>query len=420
MAVIGATGLEPVNVLGAYTQGMELGRMNRLVQQQQMAQMEAARQEAELRNYLSSADLSSPEVQNQLLRFGPQGAEMAKNLATMGTQRSQAAKADYEAQSQRLKDMYNLVTSAVDEPSYARVRGMAANMGLDVAQIPEQYDPAFVEQAKNAVLTASERLDAELKRDTTAVQRRQVALAERKQSFEERTANAGMSGMVKPPELQKGERWNPEAGRVEAVEGSDIYIKQSGKHNKDYTALNAINTQRSLATSKIDRLLDPKNTDSFNNLFGGYGAYASRELSGKTANLRSDLESLKNNLKAAGKKIIAGAGPGAIGQITEREWPILEGMIAELRPTMTEEGAREKLQEIRTFLDGLAVQAADEYDTTWGRTQYAKAPKGAAEPSAAPAAPAAAPVKVNSKAELDKLPSGSLYVGPDGKTRRKP
>jgi hypothetical protein len=167
-------------------------------------------------------------------------------------------------------------------------------------------------------------------------------------------------------------------------------------------------------------LLDPANTDSFNNLFGGYGAYASRELSGKTANLRSDLESLKNNLKAAGKKIIAGAGPGAIGQITEREWPILEGMIAELRPTMTEEGAREKLQEIRTFLDGLAVQAADEYDTTWGRTQYGKAPKGAVEPSAAPAAPTAAPVKVNSKAELDKLPSGSLYVGPDGKTRRKP
>ena len=86
MAVIGATQLEPVNVLGSYVQGMELGRANRLAQQQQMAQMEAARQEAELRNYLSSADLSSPEVQNQLLRFGPQGAEMAKSLATMGTQ----------------------------------------------------------------------------------------------------------------------------------------------------------------------------------------------------------------------------------------------------------------------------------------------------------------------------------------------
>jgi hypothetical protein len=185
MPVIGATQLEPVNILGSYVQGMELGRANRLAQQQQAAQMEAARQEAELRNYLSSADLSSPEVQNQLLRFGPQGAEMAKNLATMGTQRSQADKANYEAQSQRLKDMYNLVTSAVDPPSYARVRGIAANMGLDVSQIPEQYDPVFVEQAKNSVLTAAERLDAEARARTASIQERQAKVAEREVGLRE-------------------------------------------------------------------------------------------------------------------------------------------------------------------------------------------------------------------------------------------
>lgn len=376
MAVIGATQLDPVNTLGSFVQGMEIGRGNRLARQQEMAQMEAAKQEMALRNYLASADLSSPEVQNQLIQFGAPGAEIAKNLATIGTQRAQASKADYEAQSQRLKDMYNLVSSATDAPSYARVRGMAANMGIDVSQIPEQYDPAFVEQAKNSVLTASERLNAELRGRTADIQERQVRVAERKQALEERTAGAGEAGMVKPPSLQKGERWNPEAQRVEAVEGSDIYIKQSGKHNKDFTAINAINNQRDLAVGKLDKLLAPENKDAFDNLFGGYQAYVTRELSGKTANLRSDLESLKNNLKAAGKKIIAGAGPGAIGQITEREWPILEGMIAELRPTMTEEGAREKLQEIKVFMDNLAVQAADEYETTWGRTQFYKQPKG--------------------------------------------
>ena len=185
MAVIGATQLEPVNILGSYVQGMELGRANRLAQQQQAAQMQAAQQEAALRNYLSTADLESPEAQNQLLRFGPQGAEMAKNLATMGTQRSQADKANYEAQSQRLKDMYNLVTSAVDPPSYARVRGIAANMGLDVSQIPEQYDPVFVEQAKNSVLTAAERLDAEARARTASIQERQAKVAEREVGLRE-------------------------------------------------------------------------------------------------------------------------------------------------------------------------------------------------------------------------------------------
>jgi hypothetical protein len=394
MAVIGATQLDPVNTLGSFVQGMEIGRGNRLARQQEMAQMEAAKQEMALRNYLASADLSSPEVQNQLIQFGAPGAEIAKNLATIGTQRAQASKADYEAQSQRLKDMYNLVSSATDAPSYARVRGMAANMGIDVSQIPEQYDPAFVEQAKNSVLTASQRLDAELRGRTADIQERQVRVAERKQTLEERTAGAGEAGMVKPPSLQKGERWNPEAQRVEAVEGSDIYIKQSGKHNKDYTAINAINNQRDLAVGKLDRLLAEKNQDAFSNLFGGYRSYATRELSGKTADLRSDLESLKNNLKAAGKKIIAGAGPGAIGQITEREWPILEGMIAELRPTMSEQGAREKLEEIKVFLDNLSVQAADEYQTNWGQTQYYKPPKSAPSTPPAPNGGAAGRFKI--------------------------
>jgi hypothetical protein len=238
MAVIGATQLEPVNILGSYVQGMELGRANRLAQQQQAVQMEAARQEAELRNYLSSADLSSPEVQNQLLRFGPQGAEMAKNLATMGTQRSQAAKADYEAQSQRLKDMYNLVTSAVDELSYARVRGMAANMGLDVAQIPEQYDPVFVEQARNAVLTASERLDAELKARTTGVQERQVALAERKQGFEERKGDGGAGG-EKPPQ---GYRWRADGG-LEPIPGGPADTKNQQKASELESGRGEVNTQ---------------------------------------------------------------------------------------------------------------------------------------------------------------------------------
>ena len=36
------------------------------------------------------------------------------------------------------------------------------------------------------------------------------------------------------------------------------------------------------------------------------------------------------------------------------------------------------------------------------------------------AAPAAAPVKITGDADYDKLPSGSLFIGPDGQQRRKP
>ena len=54
MAIIGATQLEPVNVLGSYVQGMEMGRANRLAQQQQAQaeqqfQMQMADRERELK-----------------------------------------------------------------------------------------------------------------------------------------------------------------------------------------------------------------------------------------------------------------------------------------------------------------------------------------------------------------------------------
>lgn len=43
-------------------------------------------------------------------------------------------------------------------------------------------------------------------------------------------------------------------------------------------------------------------------------------------------------------------------------------------------------------------------------------PKGASVPTA----PAAAPIKITGDADYNKLPSGSLFIGPDGQQRRKP
>lgn len=385
MAVIGATQLEPVNILGSYVQGAELARANQLRRRQEAAEAQAEMQAQQIRNALASGD------RNALMLMGEQGLAAAKTLGEIETAdlarqktKGDIAKQDREMRLEGLKTAAQFSTSAIEDPAtypaaYQQALQFMPADQLAAMGITEQYDEKALKRVSKSLLSEADRLNAELRGRTADIQERQVRVAERKQALEERTAGAGEAGMVKPPSLQKGERWNPEAQRVEAVEGSDIYIKQSGKHNKDLSAVNAINNQRDLAIGKLDKLLAENNRDAFNNLFGGYGAYVTRELSGKTANLRSDLESLKNNLKAAGKKIIAGAGPGAIGQITEREWPILEGMIAELRPTMSVEGeggAREKLQEIKVFMDNLAVQAADEYETTWGRTQFFKQPKG--------------------------------------------
>ena len=103
MAVIGATQLEPVNVLGSYVQGLEAGRGARKQRAADEAALAEAARAAELRNFLSTADLSTPEAQNQLLRFGKPGAEMAASFADIAGKRATAAKTGLETQGLQVK-----------------------------------------------------------------------------------------------------------------------------------------------------------------------------------------------------------------------------------------------------------------------------------------------------------------------------
>ena len=207
------------------------------------------------------------------------------------------------------------------------------------------------------------------------------------------------------PKLKQGERWNSDLERVEQVPGSAEYIKQSKLHGTDYGAVQAVNSKTELADKQIDRLLNPANTDAFNNLFGGYNAkFVTQHFTGATAGLKKDLDSLKQDLKSAGLELIKSGGGGAIGTITEREWPILEGMIESLDPTLPEQDARNKLAEIKAKMANLRAMAADKYETTWGETQYYKGAPTTPPPPADAGAGAGAGVNIP-QAAIDHLKS---------------
>lgn len=97
MAVIGATQLEPVNVLGQYVQGLEAGRAATRQRAADQAAMLEAQRAAELRNFLAATpDLTTAEAQNQLMRFGKPGAEMAASFADIAGKRATAEKTGME------------------------------------------------------------------------------------------------------------------------------------------------------------------------------------------------------------------------------------------------------------------------------------------------------------------------------------
>lgn len=168
--------------------------------------------------------------------------------------------------------------------------------------------------------------------------------------------------------LKPGERVTPE-GNVEAVPGSDLYTKQKANYTKDYKGATTVVDKIAEAKAKIDRITSEDNASGFAGNFGGYNAaYATQYFPGQTQDVASDIESLKADLKNAGLELIRNGG--SIGQITEREWPIIEQQLANLTPMLSEAKARDILANIAARLDNIAARAIETYDMQWGDTQF--------------------------------------------------
>ena len=201
---------------------------------------------------------------------------------------------------------------------------------------------------------------------------RRVELAEEAAAREAAKAEAIASGERGPTEPQKGEVWNAEAGRYDAVPGSKLYNETSKKHSSDYKDASIVADKIASAQDKLDYILsnDPKNKEGFEYNFGGYNAaYIGQNVPVESAqDMYAKLESLKADLKGAGlEQLRAG---GSIGQITEAEWPIIEKQMDSITPYMSEEAARNALTAIKKRLDNIAERATEAYDMQWGDTQF--------------------------------------------------
>lgn len=175
---------------------------------------------------------------------------------------------------------------------------------------------------------------------------------------------------VPPTKLKPGEVYNAELDRVEAKPGTELYVKQSKEHAKDYKAANGTLTKMDDSIAKIDKILAPSNKSAFEGNFGGYNAYGTRMLPGENSDMRKTIDSFKSDLKQAGLELMRQGG--SIGQMTEREWPIVEQMIASIDPVLGEAEARNVFEQVKARFQRIKEAAQDVYDTQWGQTQYHK------------------------------------------------
>jgi hypothetical protein len=190
------------------------------------------------------------------------------------------------------------------------------------------------------------------------------------------------AGSGDKPRLGIDQTYNPTTGQAEIIPGSNTWRKQSSLHGKDYEANMALHTKMDLGIKKIDEILDPANKSAFNSNFGGWNAKATQYTPGAAQDMRKTIDSLKSNMKTAGLELIRSGG--SIGQMTEREWPIVEQMIDSIDPVLGEKSAREKLNAIKVYFQTLKDKADSAYETEWADSPFYKnrvAPSGGATPS---------------------------------------
>lgn len=169
------------------------------------------------------------------------------------------------------------------------------------------------------------------------------------------------TALPKPP---KDMRYKPGTDELENIPGSAKDMKERDARGKDSDALKSLEASVKLTTDQIDEILDPKKAAAFNSNFGGWNAYATRLLPGETQDVKLKIESIKSGLKKAGLEIMRSGG--SIGQMTVKEWPIVEGMIARIDPELGEKAAREEFDRIKAYMNGIVTRAREKYSGEWG------------------------------------------------------
>lgn len=151
MAVIGATQLEPVNILGSYVQGAELGRANQLRRRQEAAEEQALLQAQQIQNALAAGD------RNALMRLGEPGLAAAKTLSELDTAEMNRQKTMSEIEAAQFKRLRDLLPSVTDQAKHDVWRNNALKMygaipGIEQL-IPEKFSPEVRDQL---ILTADD------------------------------------------------------------------------------------------------------------------------------------------------------------------------------------------------------------------------------------------------------------------------
>jgi hypothetical protein len=336
-------------------------------------------------------------------------------------------------------------------------RRQAIQRGYGTEQdIPEAYDPAVVDRVLNGSMSVMDFVKNELdRRKTAATEATAQAAGER--------ARAAASQATTAADRAAFERTNAgrdKGARPQLLMLQDALADLEAAGQGDTERAQQIRDQIRASTSKGAVELSPKDVQAREAKYP-QATLALRTFDEKTDELISDLQTLKNhpglsgitgliagrtpavtgdarNAKAILDKILARGGfqelqnlrnasptGGALGQVSNTENQFLRQAFGTLDPVQDTKDFKRGVDQVIRELEGSKSRVRDAYDLTYEyRAGQAPAAPGesrsATRRGTALGAESGAPAQVKSDADYDKLPSGTMFKGPDGVLRRKP
>lgn len=205
-------------------------------------------------------------------------------------------------------------------------------------------------------------------------------------------------------------------GNLEAIPGGPADQKLQGQFNQDTAALMGSITSFDRLASAANEVLNHPGLEGITgwrgklpNAPGSDAANAEALL----ATLKSQvgfsvLQDMRNNSKTG----------GALGAVSDAEGKRLEANLAALDKSQSLEQFKKNLQKIIDYSEQAKDRMREAFNMRHADRQGQPSGPGTPAP-AKPSAPAGIPT-VKTQADVAKLPAGSLFIGPDGVTRRKP
>lgn len=365
----------PVNNLARILQvqgAQQANQMNAM----KMAEAQAA---GERRNKLAAllqGQYETPEArEDALLRGGfmDEAQNLAKGRGDARKASADAQSKEFEVARERLGLIYNAASGAKDQASYQMaLQGLQA-AGIDISNIPAQYDPAYVESAKTQALTEAQRLEqmwkgkdfdlnvrkqSETERNNQTqnrISQGQLGVAQgnlglRRRELDLQTGNAvadaggpSQAGLTKqfgkaPP----GYRWKPD-GTAEAIPGgpADIKAGEAGakaQGRRDAAALAAGNV--------LSAVTDAKNLVGVTTT--GPGSLLSKVPGTNARDLQAKLDTVKANLGFDRLQQMREMSPtgGALGAVAVQELIALQSTVASLDQAQSPTELRKSLEKI--------------------------------------------------------------------------